>query len=281
VKTKSANGQGTIYQGKTKSGKTVWYVEVTIGYRPNGTRIRTRKTCHSYKEARETLNRMVAQKQDGLLTVISGNTIHTFGEEWVKAKEGRIRPTTASDYLSRLYTYIVPYLGSVRIVDLNPRQVQIWMGKLREQGMSPRTINGARQVLLAMCKHAMRQGIIHRNPVELVDPYSQSSTKKTQVRDPWTREEIFSVIDACWDHDFLECYLHLMLHTGMRPGEALGMRWEDIDFENAELHVTGTLKEHRIVGPDGRGFVRLERNEPKTKASRRILPISEALKILP
>lgn len=278
MKAKSANGQGTIYEGKSKAGKKIWFVEVTVGYGPKGERRRTRRTCHSYKDARELLNKLVAQRQQGLLTIITGETVETFGEEWIKSKSGRVRTSTASDYLGRLYIYITPYLGSVRIIDLNARQIQNWMSKLKEQNMSPRTINGARQVLLAMCKHAMRQGLIHMNPVALVDPYSKNQIIKTQVREPWTLEEINAVLEASWDHDILECYLHLMLHTGMLPGEALGMLWEDIDIHKNQLHITGTLKEHRIVGKDGRGSFVLERNEPKTKSSRRTLPISEALK---
>ena len=63
----------------------------------------------------------------------------------------------------------------------------------------------------------------------------------------------------------------------MRPGEALGMLWNDIDFEKKQLQITGTLKEHRMINQDGRGIVVLERNEPKTQSSKRTLPISEAL----
>jgi integrase len=68
-----------------------------------------------------------------------------------------------------------------------------------------------------------------------------------------------------------------MLHTGMRPGEALGIRWEDVDLENSQLSISGTLKEHRLVSPDGKGTVQLIRNQPKTKSSQRVLPISKAL----
>lgn len=277
MKHKAANGQGTIFPSKTKTGKVIWLVEATIGYGPDGRRKRTRRTCHSKMEALQLLNKLNTQRQSGLLNVITADTVRTFGEQWVVSKDGRIRSTTESDYLSRLYTYIVPYLGNIKIIDLKPHHVQAWMVRLKDQGMGVRTINGARQVLLAIFKHAMRQGLIHMNPVALVDPYNQSQSRKTQVREPWSLEEVAEVLDACWGHEKLECFLYLMLHTGMRPGEALGIRWEDVDLENSQLSISGTLKEHRLVSPDGKGTVQLIRNQPKTKSSQRMLPISQAL----
>jgi integrase len=277
MKQKAANGQGSIFQRKTKKGKDIWLVEATVGYGHDGKRKRTRRTCHSKTEALQLLNTLNAQRQSGLLNIITADTVRTFGEQWIQGKSGRIRSTTESDYLSRLYTYIVPYLGHLKVIDIKPHHVHAWMVRLKDQGMGVRTINGARQVLLAIFKHAMRQGLVHMNPVALVDPYSMSQNKKTQVREPWSIEEVSEVLDACWGHEKLECFLFLMLHTGMRPGEALGMRWEDIDLENSKLTISGTLKEHRLVSPDGKGTVTLIRNQPKTKSSQRVLPISQAL----
>ena len=277
MKQKAANGQGSVFKGKTKSGKEIWFVEASVGFDRNGRRKRTRRTCHSKTEALQLLNTLTAQRQQGLLNVLTADTVRTFGEQWIESKEGRIRATTGSDYLSRLYTYIAPHIGHIKVIDLKPHHVQNWMALLRNQGKSVRTINGARQVLLAICKHAMRQGLIHMNPVALVDPYSRSQNHPTQVREPWSLEEIFEVLDGCWNEDKLECFLYLMLHTGMRPGEALAIRWEDVDLNKSEVNITGTLKEHRIVGPDGKGTVQLIRNEPKTRSSQRILPISPAL----
>ena len=277
MKQKAANGQGSVFKGKTKNGKEIWFVEASVGFDRNGRRKRTRRTCHSKTEALQLLNTLNAQRQQGLLNVITADTVRTFGEKWIESKEGRIRATTGSDYLSRLYTYIAPQIGHIKIIDLKPQHVQAWMTQLRNQGMSVRTINGARQVVLAICKHAMRQGLIHMNPVALVDPYSRSQNHPTQVQEPWCLEEVSEVLDACWGEDKLECFLFLMIHTGMRPGEALAIRWEDIDLEKSQINITGTLKEHRMVSPDGKGVVELIRNEPKTKSSQRTLPITQAL----
>jgi integrase len=64
-----------------------------------------------------------------------------------------------------------------------------------------------------------------------------------------------------------------MLWLGLRPGEALGVRWEDVDDINQKLHITGTLKSERRITTSQKGIVRLTRNAPKTKASQRSLHI--------
>ena len=63
----------------------------------------------------------------------------------------------------------------------------------------------------------------------------------------------------------------------MRPGEVLGLRWQDINDTGSALSVTGTLKQARRITPSGQGVVRIERNEPKTFASRRPITISPEL----
>jgi integrase len=64
-----------------------------------------------------------------------------------------------------------------------------------------------------------------------------------------------------------------MLYCGLRPGEALSLRWSDIDLDRSLLHVTGTLREERRITSTGAGVVRLVRNDPKNVHSRRALQI--------
>ena len=80
------------------------------------------------------------------------------------------------------------------------------------------------------------------------------------MREPWNQEEINQVLRAVVANSKLDCFLHLMMHTGMRHGEVLGLRWQDIDGAGSALSVTGTLKQARRITPSGQGVVRMERN---------------------
>jgi len=138
-------------------------------------------------------------------------------------------------------------------------------------------VNGARQVLLAMCKHALRNRIIPFNPVEPTAPTRRQKEDPTQVKEPWSREEISLVLSRASSEDSLDVFLHLMLHLGLRSGEALGLRWCDVDQDPGYLWINGTLKAERRILPSGQGIVRPVIVDPKTAASRRRLPVSGAL----
>ncbi|MDO8307000.1 MAG: tyrosine-type recombinase/integrase [Actinomycetota bacterium] len=275
---KARNGEGSIFEIKDKSGAVTGYaVEVSLGRDSKGRRVRTRRKVKTRREAQELRSRLTVQHLDGRLTIIHAQTVRTYGLEWVRdVKSQQVRASTAYDYEARLRREVFPGLGSVRMIDLGPRHIDAWMASLRRMGKSASTINGARQVLNAMCKHAYRTGILASNPVTATDPVKRQFGDPTQVRPPWSPQEVRALLEAVRD-DELDGFLHLMLHTGLRPGEAVGLRWQDVDLFDKRLVVSGTLKEVRAILPSGHGVVRQVRNEPKTSASRRTLTISNAL----
>jgi integrase len=274
---KARNGEGSIFPTKGSNGQTKWVVEVSLGYGPDGKRRRTRRQFDTQKEAVEARLRLGKANFDGTLTTISGETVRTYGLAWVReVKALQVRQTTAADYEARLLREVFPVLGGARMIDLKPAHIDKWMASLKRSGRSAATINGARALLNGLCKHAYRQGVIPTNPVLATDPVKRQKGDPTRVKEPWTHEETWEVLEAAWD-DELDTFLQLMIHTGMRPGEALGLRWEDVDLANKRLSITGTLKEARLLTPSGVGVVQQIRNEPKTTASRRKLPIDEAL----
>jgi len=275
---KSRNGEGSIFSNRDKKGRVFSYsVEMSMGRDADGKRIRTRRTVKTLKEAKDLRTRLASQSLDGNLTIVNGETLRTYGLNWIKdVTVHQVRATTSSHYEYLLRKYVFPHLGSVRLVDLRPTHIDRWMTKLRREGLSASTVNSARQVVGAMCKNAERGGIINRNPVSATSSVKKQQGDKTRVCPPWELDEIYKVLGEAKETK-LDAFFHLMLHTGMRPGEALGLRWEDVEFEQGYLSVTGTQKAGRVNLPDGRGLVRPIRNDPKTAQSRRRLPISEAL----
>ena len=276
--TKARNGEGSIRAVKDKSGKVIGYdVEMSLGFKPNGKRARTRRRVKTLKEAKDLRARLAVDHMDGRLTIIHADTVATYGFRWIQdVKSHQVRPTTAADYEYRLRTWVVPSLGRVRLIDLRAGQVDAWIAAMRKQRLSASTVNGARQVLNAICKHATRTGVLAHNPVSATDPVKRQSSDPTQVKEHWDLAEMRTVLEAARDGR-LDAFLHLMAHTGMRPGEVLGLRWQDVDFEKNVLHVNGTLKEGRSLMPNGDGVVRRIRNDAKTKESNRTLPMAEAL----
>ena len=275
-KTKARNNEGSIFKKTLKDGSIVHIVEISIGKKANGKRRRTQKTFKTLAEAKQGRVQMLKAQQEGRLTEVRNDTVNTYGLWWAReVKPQHIRETTAADYEDRLRRYVFPFLGHIRMVDLKTEHIIGWMNELKRSGKSTNTINGARRVLTGMCKYAARTSVIPYNPVLSTDSMRRQVGEKSQVREPWNQGEMNQVLRAVVANSKLDCFLHLMMHTGMRPGEVLGLRWKDID--GSSLCVTGTLKQARRITPSGQGVVRMERNEPKTLASRRPITISQEL----
>jgi integrase len=277
-KVKARNNEGSIFKKTLKDGKDVYIVLISLGIKANGKRRRTQKTFKTLAEAKRGRVRMLKAQQEGRLMEVRNETVYTFGLWWVReVKPQHIRETTAADYEDRLRRYVFPFLGHIRMVDLITAHIVSWMNELKRSGKSAHTINGARRVLTGMCKYAARTNVIPFNPVAATDSMRRQAGERSHVRQPWSQIEMNQVLKAVVSNSKLDCFLHLMMHTGMRVGEVLGLRWQDIDDANSLLSVTGTLKQARRITPGGQGVVRIERNEPKTFASRRPITISPEL----
>lgn len=277
-KSKARNNEGSIIKIKDNNGESKYIVVISLGKKANGKRRRTQKSFSTLEQAKRGRIQMLKSQQEGRLTEVRNDTVNTYGLWWSReVKPQNIRASTAADYEDRLRRYVFPYLGNVRMVDLRSEHIVNWMNELKRSGKSTNTINGARRVLTGMCKYAARTSVIAFNPVAATDSMRRQADEKTQVCHPWTQEEMGVVLRKAVSDFKLDCFLHLMMHTGMRPGEVLALRWEDVDQLQSTLHITGTMKQVRRITPTGQGVVRLERNEPKTLASRRPITISDEL----
>lgn len=276
---KGANGTGSIFKVTLPSGKNVWKVQVTLGRKSDGKPNRTTRTAQTKPEAQKLLRTLLKQKDDGVLAQVSSQTVATFAMHWAReVKPLSVRQTTASGYEDLIRRYVIPNIGNVKMTDLRPLHVQKLITSLKAQGLSANTINQTRRITHGFCEYAIRQGIIHFNPAHATDPVKRQSHDKTQVKSPWSLEEATTALRKGRLDDDVDCLLYIMLFTGFRPGEALGLRWEDIDDVTQRIHVTGTLREERRMTGDGTGVVRLRRNDPKTAHSRRTLPIQPELR---
>jgi integrase len=270
-------GQGSVFAGKTKAGKKVWFVEVIVGHKANGKPITTRRTAHTLQAARRIQTELNSSKDQGKLTQQHNISIADFGRHWAReVKVNSVKISTASGYEWLLRKYVYPRLGNKRIADLTYRDVTGWINDLWHDGLGTSTINSARAVLGQICKQAVREQILGSNPVALTDKVRKHNGEKTQVRKSWSKEEAREVLKACEGTD-MDLFIHLCLTLGLRHGEALGLQWEAVDFEARTIEIKFTLKDERRETITGKGVVSLKMQDPKTKSSIRKLPITDQL----
>ena len=272
-----AYGEGSIFEGKNKKGKRVWYVEVVTSHQPNGKPRTTRRTTHTLAEARKVRVELNASKNQGKLTQQHNISVADFGRYWAReVKPNSVKPSTASGYEWLLRKYVYPFLGNRKMADIKYRDVTDWINSLLQSGLGTSTVNSARAVLGQICKQAVRQGILGNNPVELTEKVRKRIGDKTQVCKSWSKEEAAEALKAAEGTE-MDLFIHLCLTLGLRHGEALGLTWDSVNFETRTIEIKYTLKDERRETSTGKGVVRLKLQDPKTKSSIRKLQISDRL----
>ncbi len=263
---KRGSGEGSIY--RRSDGR--WVGEMTIeGRKRKFVYARTRKEAH------EKLHAALQELQQGI--VLEGNakqTVKQFLSDWLEnSQKQQVRPRTYERYEEIVRLHIVPVLGRHRLQKLTAQSIQAFYTKKLNEGLSASTIGVFHDVLHKALVTAMKWGLIPRNVADLVSP---PHVKRYEIK-PLTTQQAHQLLLVARGHR-LEALFVLALATGMRRGELLGLKWQDINFR------TGTLQIQRILTRipsklPGKGYIEAE---PKTQRSRRNVVIApfalEALK---
>ncbi|MEA2595408.1 MAG: hypothetical protein QOF01_1877 [Thermomicrobiales bacterium] len=228
-----AHGEGSIYQ--RNDGR--WTAYPRDGYK-NGKPHKKYVYGKTQREARRKLEALKRDLASGLPIDFDRQTIGQFLDRWLaEVVKSRVRPKTLESYAMHVRRHLTPHLGHHQLTKLAPDHVQAMMNDQLASGLSPRSVNYTRSVLRSALNHALRWGYVARNVATLVDPARE---RPTEVR-PLTPEQARAFRDAATGHR-LEALFAVVLAVGLRQGEALGLRWEDVELDSSLLHVRHTLQ---------------------------------------
>ena len=248
------HGEGSIYQ--RKDGR--WVASITLENRK-------RKTLYgkTRREVQEKLKAALHEQQQGMLAIGPQQTLKSYLDQWLEeVHKPTIRIGTYVRYRVILDKHLIPGLGHIQVQKLTPQQVQSFYTKKLEEGYASSTIVLYHAVLHEALDNAVRWNLISRNVCDLV-----SSPRIDQHEmQPLTQEQVKRLLEAVQKHT-LEGLLTLAVTTGMRQGELLGLRWQDIDFEARRLQV------RRSVSRPGKYGV--TESEPKTAKGRRSIQLPQ------
>ncbi len=249
------NGEGSI----TELPDGRWQSRVDLGY-VNGKRVRKAYFGKTRAEAARKLNAALAERERGIAPPPERETVAKFLTRWLEeVVKPKVRPKTYASYESVCRVHLIPALGRHRLMKLEPSHIQSLMKAKQDQGLSPRTANYCRVVLRRALGQALKWGLVARNVATLVDPPAGA---KKEIH-PLTVDETRQLLDGARE-DRLECIITIAVAMGLRQGEILGLRWQDIDLDHATLSVRQALQ--RVKG-------KIIFGEPKTAKSRRTLTI--------
>jgi integrase len=254
---RNANGEGSIYKRKDGHGRWEGAVSVpTI----SGKRKRVRVYGRTRAEVREKLTLATAQVLRGTPLIDKSWKVGDYLDYWLEnIVTTTLRPTTAQRYASSVRLYLKPILGKYQLTQLTVPIVQALLNNHLASGHSVRSAQIAQTVLSSALTNAEREELLMRNVARLVKlpTYERSDVV------PWTKEEVREFVQAIRPERLSVAFL-LLIFYGLRRGEVLGLRWQDIDSDRRVIHVRQQVIRHSgtlHVGP------------LKTKASRRDLPL--------
>jgi len=238
-----------------------WHFIVDAGRRPDGSRRQLHRGGFATKrEAQTALDDELARQNAGLAQVHS-LTVEQYLTAWLDGKR-KLRDTTRRNYSTHLRLYLVPALGRTRLADLRPDHIdQLYNDLLsgRYVGATVVTVQHVHRTLRAALNAAVKRRMIPWNPALHVE-LPEHHRAETEV---WSGGDLSRFLDAIAD-ERLYALFHLIGFTGMRRGEAIGLRWADVDLEAAHVVVS------QQVTDAGKG-PRL--GAPKTSSGSRYVPI--------
>lgn len=252
---RNSNGEGTIYRRKDGRWEGAIYVRTT-----SGTRKRLRVYGSSRTEVHAKLTDAKARQQQGIAAPDRVWKLGDYLDYWLEniIKTYR-RPTTYESYENKVRLYLKPGLGHYSLKHLTVPVLQSYLNGQLADGQSVRVVQMLREVLSSALTSAMRQELISRNAARLVQLPGRSSS----IGSAWTLAEATHFLEATKHHWLYPAFV-LLLFYGLRRGEVLGIRWEDVHFARSELHIEQQI--YRANGVVAEGPL-------KTKASRRTLPL--------
>jgi integrase/predicted RNA-binding Zn-ribbon protein involved in translation (DUF1610 family) len=225
------------------------------------------------KECQAAMNKLLVAVEAQTYTAPTKATVREYlTKEWLPAVKASIRPTTYNSYLQHVECHISPHIGCLKLSKLTAPQVNALYAKLAESGkkdgksgLSAMTVHHVHACLHKACRDAVRWGHIPRNPLDAADP-PRAKGDGTKEMQTWSAEQLGAFLTTVRDERLYGLW-HLIAMTGMRRGEAIGLRWSDVDLENNRLAV------RRALIPINREVVV---SEPKTAKGRRVIALDAA-----
>ncbi len=249
---KRGNGEGSLY--RRKDG--LWVGQYKIQTRD------VTKTKYIYsktrKEAASKLADALAERDSGLVYDCGSMSLGDYLERWLETTKGTVRERTWIRAEVDVRVHIAPILGKSKLDRLSALQLQCFYRTKLDSGLSPRTVQIIHATLYKALKQAVKWQLVPRNVAQSVDP---PKAKKKEIK-PLDEEQVRKLLEAVEGDKFEALYV-LAITTGMRSGELLGLKWEDVDFQAEILRVNRTVFNGRV-------------DAPKTSKSRRSIKLSRS-----
>ena len=253
----------------TKRAKDSYTIVINLGTHPQtGKRRQQWVTVKgTKKDAERRLSELLNQLDSGTFVKPGKITVGEYLQQWLADyAELNCSPKTIESYRQLINSHLIPELGNIKLVELEARHLQPMYTKKKDSGLSARTIRYLYNLMSQVLDYAMKQGILSRNVAQNTEPPRIEHKELNTIRP----EQINTFLEAAKQTPHYALF-YLLLHTGLRRGEALALKWKHVDMGLASLGIQAYLSVTQSLGKvNGKTYVK----EPKTGAGKRRVALS-------
>lgn len=271
--TRNAQGGGTIRKKMVvRNGQeyTYWESRITIGRDSgSGRQIQRSFTGKTQKEVREKMQAAAVAVNEGDYFEPSKMTLARWVEIWLDEYTGDKKYLTVKHYKAQCKAHIVPSLGAVKLSVLTTPQIQSFYNGLQRSGLAAKSVRNIHGILTKCLSTAVQVGYLRNNPASAV---TLPKVVKKDIQ-PLTDEQVrdFLRVSAADEYEIL---LKVILFTGLRESEAIGLTWDCIDFKAGTVTICKQLQKRPLS--DG-GFTFAPLKNDKTRV---IKPAASVMALL-
>lgn len=261
-KKEKPNHKGELYE-----------VKITIGHTFDGKPVR--KSFYSKVSKADAKAKAEQYKIDSAVHDITGEHItepkstnfESWALKWLDSyKKGTIKEHTFNfTYKVNVEKYLIPYFKKAKLADIKQIDIQRYFNTVKSENGEPlakSTLDKQKMILKSIFEAAIDNDLCYKNPVKNIKYQRVSETAEKHV---YTKKQAKIVLDYARKNGLID--IVIMLETGIRRSELLGLQWSDIDFEKNTMHIQRAVTQTK-------GAIIIDK--PKTETSDRIIPLSKA-----
>lgn len=251
----------------------LYEVKITVGHTFEGKPIR--KSFYSKISKADAKAKAEQYKIDSAVHDITGEhiteptatTFENWALKWLESyKKGTIKEHTFNfTYRINVEKYLIPYFKKAKLYDIKQIDIQRYFNTVKNDNGEPlakSTLDKQKMILKSIFEAAIDNDLCYKNPVKNIKYQRVNETIEKRV---YTKEQAETVLDYARKNNLID--IVIMLETGIRRSELLGLQWNDIDFERNTMHIQRAVTQTK-------GAIIIDK--PKTETSDRIIPLSKA-----
>lgn len=219
-----------------------WYLDF---YLPSGERQRGTTKLKATAENLKVIKRQVipdiyeglGKELIGIEEEVKTWTLQDFADEFFELQKTQIRPHTLERNIMHYNNHIAPYFSKRELQSIAPLEIEKWQNQLLQK-YKHLTVQKFRSILFSIYDKALHNDLVLKNPLEKVTAPKVQLNRPTTAINPFTETELAKIIENA--NGYMKNFIQFMVATGMRPGEIVALKWNDINFERKKIDVERT-----------------------------------------